>query len=700
MFQVCIDTGGTFTDGVLIDEEGNVAIGKVATTPADIAQGIIESITLLGHEVYGMTLNKLLIKTQTVTLGTTVGNNAIAQLKGAKVCMITTKNFRDILEMRRMIKSDLYNLKLPQPVILIPRYLRYPVEERIAPSGEIITPLNETDVRQAVARAKAEKAEVVAVCFLHSYINPEHERKAAEIVSDEYPEVQIVLSSDVLPRPMEFERFSTTALASYIGPVSSNFLKKVDRLLREAGFQGALHIVTCNAAVTNVVTAIKRPILMLSSGPSAGPLLASFLGKEAGYENMISIDMGGTSFDTSVIPKGQILTVTESTVEDQRNAIETVDVVSIGAGGGSIAWLDQRGILCVGPESAGAEPGPACYGKGGLNPTVTDADVLLGYIPADYFLGGRMKLDMGLAEKTLKDQIAEPLGVGVTEAAYAVWSLVNTMAANQIFLECTSRGYDPRDFVICAGGGAGPTHVFTLAATLGMKEIYIPKVAPVFCAFGMAYADFRYEFCRFARLLETEVDLNELNKIYQEMEAEGISLLKDDKVAGESIEIRRGADVCYYGQLYSIEATMSDTRPGRSITLDDFKDLIKDFHKRHQAQFGYSDENTVTRITGIKLKAVGKPQQVTISEQPHVDEDASKALKRSRDVYFKELGGFTEVPCYDGDSLRNGNIITGPAVIEEKTTTIVIPPGTAINVDRFGNYVGKLQQILSEEVTT
>ncbi|MFC2018998.1 hydantoinase/oxoprolinase family protein [Chloroflexota bacterium] len=690
MFQVCIDTGGTFTDGILIDDNGRISITKVATTPENLEAGIMGCLQSLAETLPEMTFEQFLGSVSTLTLSTTVAVNALIQLKGARVCMVTTRGFRDILGWRRMmIKPNIYDLKLPKPVVLVPRHLRFVVAERIGADGEVVLPLDEGEVRLAAARCRDHKAEAVAVCFLHSYLKPEHEQRAGEILREELPGVEIILSSDILPRPQEFERFSTTVLAAYVGPICADFLERLDRELGQRGFSGSLLLLTGNGAVTNIDNAIKRPISLLQSGPSAGPVLSTFLGRNAGFRDIISTDMGGTSFEISVIPNGEILTTTDSIICDQRDATDVVDIVSIGAGGGSIARLDERGMLCVGPQSAGADPGPACYGRGGQAPTVTDADVVLGYIPADYFLGGKMQIYPELAEKAIGEHIGVPLGMEVTEAAYGVWSLLITKAAHEIFLATTFRGYDPRHFTLCVGGGAGPTHVYGLAQKLGIENIYIPKVASTFCAFGITCVDFRYEFMKYRRFLSQDVNLSEVNRIYKEMEASGISFLEKDAVPKEAIEVVSGADIQYFGQFNSIETSLPPAGPGGSLTMEDFKLLVRDFHERHQRQRGYFNDTLPTEVVGMTLKVIGRRAPLKLAQQPSVGEDAAPALKRRRPVYFPERG-MTPTDCYDGDKLQNGNTIVGPAIIEESTTTIVIPPRQRITVDRYGNYVGKV----------
>lgn len=689
MFTISIDTGGTFTDGLLADEEGRISIAKAPTTADEPSVGLMECLTLLAQE-RGLTLKELLPRVNTLVTATTLSTNAVLELKGAKVCMITTKGFRDILEWRRVVKPDLYNLKMPTPIILVPRYLRFGVEERMRATGEVITPLNEDEVRQAISKARAHGAEVVALCFLHSYVNPAHEKRAGEIVKTEYPEAEVVLSSSILPRPMEFERFSTTVLAGYVKPITSTFLGRFREQLRDTGFKGVLLLVTSNASVATPDVVSERPIALLGSGPSAGPLMATFFGRLCGFKDIISCDMGGTSFDVSIIPGGRILTTTDGMIGDQRNAFETVDVASVGAGGGSIAWVDQRGILRVGPESAGANPGPACYGKGGQKPTVTDADVVLGYVSPDYFLGGKVKLDKSLAEKAIKEGIADPLRMDTFEAACAIRSLVDFVLADKVFMTAVSRGYDPRKFTLCIGGGAGPVHGISVASRLGIKEVYIPKLAPVFCAFGTMSADFSHTFSIGANYVGGNVNLNQVNKIYERMEAEGVAILAQQGVSRNAIRIRRGAEMRYYGQIHDCGATMPEVKPDTPVTKKSFNALIKDFHDRHKEIYGYSDEAGLTHITALKLTATGKRRAIQIAEQPASSKSPSKALRGKRSAYFKEAGGLLETPCYDGDKLRHGNIITGPAIIEERMTTVVIPDKAKVEVDRYGNYIARM----------
>jgi N-methylhydantoinase A len=690
-YEITIDTGGTFTDGVLLDDQGMISIAKSGTT-LNIWEGIIDCLRILAQEKLGMGLEEMLPKTSTITVGTTIATNTILQSKGAKACMVCTKGFRDVLELRRVNKENIYDLRLPKPRILIPRFLRFEVEERIGPRGEVITPLNEAMVREVVRKARDQHhVEVAVICFLHSYSNTAHERRAAEIVKEEYPEVEVILSSKVLPRPKEFERFSTAAVVGYAAPSCLKFVKELEGQLRKSHFHGSLLFLSSDGGVVPAEIVPEYPELFLLSGQASAPLLASFWGEQTAFKNMMVVDMGGTSLDIGITPGGQLLTTTGMMMGDQRIALEVMDVKSIGAGGGSIAGLDARGILYVGPESAGGEPGPACYGKGNQRPTVTDADLLLGYIPADYFLGGKIKLDPSLAEKAIRESIAEPLGIDPVEVARKIYVLINTQMADAILLNCVRWGYDPREFIICAGGGAGAVHAVDLARKLGMKEVYIPKLAAVFSALGILKSDFRQFFTQWKPQKETEVDIDEIAKIYKRMETEGIALLERFGVSEESARFVRGAEMRYRGQIYDIKVMLPEVPFGTPFTQNDFKALVKKFHEVHQFVYGYSDLNTRSEMLLVQQIAIGKRRPVKLTVQKDPDHpDPSKALKRKCPVYFEEAGGFIETFSYDGDLLRYGNVIEGPARIEEATTTVIIPPKDRAKVDPFGNYIVSL----------
>jgi N-methylhydantoinase A len=688
VYEILIDTGGTFTDGVLVDGKGSISVAKFETDPANPAKSIINCISNLADE-RKTTKEELLTNTNTILIGTTLPTNCILEEKGAKCCLIHTKGFKDIFELGRTIpKTDIYNLKVLPPRVLIPRHLRFGVEERIQYDGKVVTPLNEDDVMEAVRKAKEHNVEIPVVCFLHSYINPEHEERAAEIIKTEYPNV--VLSSHIVRRWIEYDRLSTATFAAYVKPMLTRFVSDMDEQLKEAGFAGTLLFSTGLGNVARAELCLENPGHLIGSGLATGALMGRFLAEAGGFEDVVTCDIGGTSVDIGVLKNRTIATTTESIIGDQKNALETMDIPSIGAGGGAIAWIDKLGVLRVGPSSAGADPGPACYGKGGKEPTLTDANVLLGYIPTDYFLGGTIALDRSLAKKAVDARIAGPLGTDTIEAAYSISSLAETLMAERIFLTTVEKGYDPRDFVLVAAGGAGPVHAIALATKLGMKKVYIPKHAAVFSAFGGAVADYGHVLNRFYYKRDDQADVKEVANIFHSLGKEAIDILGRQSVKEKDMALMLGAEMRYFGQLRDISVALPEMKKGKEFTGKTVKDLVKEFHERHEALYGWGDPRLPVIIAILKVRGIGKRPPFVLTKQPLSKKDSSGSLKRKRQVYFKQVGGFRDVPCYDGDKLRHGNILKGPAIIEERKTTVVIPPGAEVVVDAYGNYLATL----------
>ena len=685
MFEILIDTGGTFTDGVLIAGEQDISVAKSETDPSDPARSIMSCIRTLAEE-RGTTEQNLLANTTTILIGTTLPTNCILEEKGAKCCLIHTKGFRDIFELGRTIpKVDIYNLKVLAPRVLIPRYLRFGVEERIQYDGEVITPLNENDVIEAVRKAKEHEVEVPVVCFLHSYINPAHEESAAEIIKEEYPNV--VLSSRIMRRWIEYDRLSTATFAAYVKPLLTSFVEALEEQLEGADFSGTLLFSTGLGVVATKDLCSENPGQLIGSGLATGALMGRFLAEQCDFDNVLTFDMGGTSVDIGVLKDRTIATTTEMIIGDQKNAMESMDITSIGAGGGSIAWIDRLGILRVGPESAGADPGPACYNKGGQLPTLTDADVILGYIPADYFLGGTIPLNPSLAEKAITEKIAKSLGVGTVETAYSIASLAETVMGERVFLSIVEKGYDPRDFVLIAGGGAGPVHGVAMATRLGMKKVYIPKHAAVFSAFGGVVADYGYVLNRFYYRRDDEANAQDVKALYGAMEKEAIDIFARQGISEKDMSLVRGAEMRYFGQLRDIDVTLPEIKTGKPFLEANLKELVAAFHSRHEALYGWADPALPTTIALLKLRAIARRRPFQLAKQTLSPQDPSAALKRRRQVYFKQLGGVKETPCYDGDKLQHGISIKGPAIIEEQKTTIVVPPEAQVTVDAYGNYL-------------
>ncbi|MDB4444208.1 hydantoinase/oxoprolinase family protein [bacterium] len=684
MIEIAIDTGGTFTDSVLIDEDQNIRVAKYPTNIMDPSVSILGCLKLLSQEC-DWTEQELIANTDTIVIGSTIATNCVVERKGAKCCMICTKGFRDVLELSsRIPKDDPYNLRVQPPEYFIPRGLRFGVEERIQFDGQIITPLNENHVRGAVGKAREHNVEVPVICFLHSYMNPEHEEKAAEIMKNEYPNA--VLSSHILRKHMEGHRFHTAVLAGYVKPMVANFVKTLTDRLKDNGYKGILLFVTCAGGVAAPEIFLDNPALMMGSGPAAGPLFASRLGELAGFHSIMSLDIGGTTVDLSILPERKITITTEKVVAGHRNALESVDVTSIGVGGGAIAWLDSRGVLHVGPQSAGADPGPACYGKGGESPTLTDADVLLGYIPADYFLGGRISLDIDRAQKAIEDGIAKPLGISVIQAAHAISSLAEENISKEIFLNFVKKGFDPREFTLIVGGGAGPVHGAALAERLSMAKLYIPRHAAVFCPLGILIADYKYILGRFYNRSGSDISTDDLRNHYLSLEQEGVGILKRQGLDLKNIMIVRGASIRYFGQLNSLDVLLPEISMDEPFTEENTRSLIDGFHKRHEAIYGRCDPKLPVTIETVKLHAIGKRHPIKVTREIRSEGDISDSFKRKRSAYFHGEGGFIEIPCYDGDRMRYGNTLMGPAIIEESKTTIVIPPQYRLTVDTYGNY--------------
>jgi len=685
LFDILIDTGGTFTDGVLIGDGGSVCIAKSETNPKNPAKGIMTCISGLAEE-QATTPENLLANTATVLIGTTLPTNCILEEKGARCGLIHTKGFRDIYELGRTIpKTDIYNLKVLPPKVLIPRYLRFGVEERIQYDGSVVTPLNEEDVLEAVKKAKAYDVEVPVVCFLHSYINPEHEERAAEIIKTEYPNV--VVSSRIVRRWIEYDRLSTATFAAYVKPLLTKFVNSMEEELKGANFKGTLLFSTGLGMVATSDLCLENPGHLIGSGLATGALMGRFLAKASDFQDVVTYDMGGTSVDIGVLKDRIISTSPEAIIGDQKNAIETMDIPSIGAGGGAIGWIDKLGVLRIGPSSAGAEPGPACYGKGGQEPTLTDANVMLGYIPADFFLGGTIALDKDLAKKAIDEKIAKPLGLGTIEAAYSMSSLAETITAERIFLTIVEKGYDPGDFVLVVGGGAGPVHAIALAKKLGMKGVYIPKHASVFSAFGGAVADYGHVLNSFFYQRDDIADIDAASRTFNDLEEEAIEILKRQGVEDKNMALVRGAEMRYFGQLRDIIVSLPESLPGEEFTKHTFKELVKSFHERHKELYGWSDPKLPAVLAILKVRGIGKRRPFVATEHPLSGQNPSGALKRKRQVYFKNLDGFAETDCYDGELLKSGNVVKAPAIIEEKKTTVVVPPGSEITVDRFDNYL-------------
>ncbi|MBI3000116.1 MAG: hydantoinase/oxoprolinase family protein [Deltaproteobacteria bacterium] len=683
MKRLCIDTGGTFTDCLVLGESGALRQFKASTTPDAPERGLLDAVNKAAR-AYGLGLREFLGQVELLVLGTTLATNAVLTKRGARTGMITTKNFRDIIEIRRGIRGienrNMYNQVLPPYKPLVPRYMRRGVEERTLANGEVLTPLNEQECREAAAFLGKLGVGALAIGFLHCYANPTNERRAAEICREVLPNVYITTSHEILPVWREFERFSTTVVSAYVGPIIERFLTKLDTRLREEGFTGQLLVVTSNSLVQTIEECVRQAVFALNSGPAAAPTGAIEIGSRVGERDLVSVDMGGTSFDVGLIRNAEVPTTTENWVGEERVATKMVDVHSVGAGGGSIAWIDLLGVLRVGPQSAGADPGPACYGKGNEQPTVTDADVVLGYVPTDYFLGGEMTLDCNLAEQAVA-RLAEKLGLGLVETASSIFTTVNATMANQIHELSTMRGHDLRELTLVAGGGAGPVHAAFLARQLGIRKVIVPPVAALYSAYGMTAMDLGRDYARSYVVRLGLLDSANIDRLYWAMEEEALANFAGPGVSADQVVLSRSCELRYNRQFHELEV------PVRSgpVEAELVNEIVDTFHKRHEASYKFSMPGQDIEFLTFRVKALVPHAPVQPQILQRGDSDASALVKRRRSCWFDNQE--MDTPVYDGDRLLAGNQLVGPAIVEERTTTVVIPPGFMGEVDEYKNYL-------------
>ena len=681
-YVVGVDVGGTFTELVCIDAAGNTHVIKSPSTPANPGIGVVNALEKVGASL-GMKLSEFLPNVLRICHGTTVSTNAILTLNGAKVGLLTTKGFRDIVEIRTGIRENRYDYAVPMPEPLAPRHLRRSIEERVKWNGEVHTPLNKQDVRESVRYLKEQGVEAIGICFLWSFKNPVHEKQAAEICREEFPEAYLSLSSSVLPEIREYRRFSTTTINAYVGPALSRYVRYLLQELKNAGYTEELLITQSNAGIMSPEIAIEQAMRTVLSGPACAPAAGVYIGGLYGLEDLITTDMGGTSFDVTLIKGGKPWMTDETEVAGVcRIRLPMVDVWTIGAGGGSLAWLGPGKALHVGPQSAGATPGPACYMKGGTEPTSTDADLVLGYLNPDFYLGGEFDISLELAQKAIKEKIADPLGIDLIEAARSIVKILNSGMVDAISAVSVRRGEDPRRYAMIAAGGAGPVHAAELARALRMRKLIVPRLSSVFCAMGGVISDLRHDFVRTVTLRADDLDFDELNKVYQELEKEASDILYREKITEEDRYFKRSADMRYVGQFHEVEVDV----PAGSLGPEQLAEVVDRFHEKHETLYAYKDI-VETEIINLRLAGFGRVVKPSLKEQPYEGKDAGKYLKGKRDVFFEEANGFVATSIYDGDAMMYGNFVSGPAIIEQKTTTIVVPPDSTIEVGKYGDVI-------------
>lgn len=680
-YRIGIDVGGTFTDLVLVRPDRSLHLDKTATTLDDQSEGVLTGLKRLAkHE--GLSLKALLGQTDRIVHGTTTADNTMIQMNGAVTGLITSDGHRDEIELRRGFKEDIWDPSAPPPPAIAPRRRRVGVPERLDFEGKVVVPLDEDAVRKAMRRMKLQKVESLAVVFLFSFINPRHEKRVREIAKKELPRVDVSLSCEVMPRAPEFERTSTTLVNAFVGPKIKKYLGKLERQLRRFGYAKDLLLIQSNGGLMTASYVADKAVTVLGSGPAGGVIGACRVASDAKVKDFISVDMGGTSYDVCLVRDGKP-EVTSSWNWHHRYLIglPMVDVQSVGAGGGSIASVVE-GALHVGPQSAGAEPGPICYGRGGTEPTVTDANLALGYLDPHYFYGGELELDVEAVTRAIDREIRRPLGLAsIEDAAYGIFRMVNASMANAIRRVSASRGVDPREMPLVAFGGNGAVHAGMQAAELGIGRVIIPKSAPTFSALGLLLTDPTVYEMRSYITPADEAELGRVTKLYAEMRDASSRSLARAGFQPREIHHQRIAYLCYPGQTFDMPLPL----PGDgAFTRRAREAMIESFHRAHEELHTYAsrDQVPILRALGVQATAVTtKPELPRISSSSR---PASTARKGRRRAYFD--GRWMQTPVYDGPSLRARQTVEGPAIIEEPLTTVVIYPGQEARLDSLGNY--------------
>jgi len=679
--RIGIDVGGTFTDIVLVDDlSGQIYYTKVLTTHQDLAEGVvngIEKIMALSQGSFD--------QVDYMVHGTTIGTNALIERKGARTGLLTSEGMRDILEIGRIERpaAGLYDVLIDSPLPLVPRHLRLDVRERVGASGEVVVPLDESSAREGVDFLKEQGVESIAVSYLFSFRNPAHEERTREICQEMFPEAAVSISSEIAPEFREFERTSTTVINAYLAPVVERYLDNLEgRLLDQYG-DVDLRIMQASGGSMTTEMAKYRAVNIVNSGPAGGALAAAYIGRLTGDEQVISVDMGGTSFDVGVIDHGEPRVAPESQFEGFPVKIPILDVEAIGAGGGSLAWVDEGGALNVGPESAGSDPGPACYGLGGDRPTVTDANLVLGRLNPEYFLGGEMELHADLAEKAVKKHIADPLGVSVEDAASGIIRVVNANMERAISVNSTEKGFDVREFALLPFGGAGPLHAVELARDLDMKKVVVPPYAGTLSAVGLLVANTRYDYAATVAKNEDELDPEELLKAFRELEEQGRARLRAQRVPEDQVEVLWSADLRYEGQSYELSTPVIHKD---AFTRADIEEIVQRFHDLHFRIYAYGSVDEKVEFINLRVAAIGTVPEISLAHTGPGDGDAEVARKGARPVHFL-AEGFIGADVYDRALLRPGHEVSGPALIEEVASTTVITPGLKGIVDEYGNII-------------
>jgi N-methylhydantoinase A len=673
VWRIGVDIGGTFTDVALVEEtSGRIGVAKVPTTQVDLAKGVMHAleVALLSH-------------------ATTVVTNALLEEKGVRAALITTRGFRDVLELRRSARANLYDLFQDAPATLIPRRRRLEITERIGADGTVVMPLAENEIDELITALMTMQVDAIAVSLVFSFLNPEHERRLAARLRAALPDVSVYLSSDVLPEIKEFERSSTTAVCAYVGPILASYLARLEEVTRSRALP-PLYLMGSNGGVLEAAEAIAMPAIAVESGPAAGVVAAALVARQTGRQNLLSFDMGGTTAKASLIREGRYETTPEYEVGGGSSMtrwvngtghpirVPVIDLAEVSAGGGSIAWIDRAGALRVGPKSAGAHPGPACYARGGTEPTVTDCNLLLGYLDQGSLLDGELAIDQAAAHAAVRARLAEPLGVDMSTVAAAVIDVVNHAMAEVLKIVSVQRGHDPRDFVLAAFGGAGPLHAAALASELGIAEVICPPIPGAFSALGLIGADLKRDYVQTLFVTTDTADPATLEAAFIALEHKGGAMLDRAGIAPERRHFERSVDARYPRQSYELLVSV----PPHPVDQASLEKIAETFHHRHLLTYGHDNRGEPVQIVSVRLSAIGTIPPLVVRDTPA--RPGANALKSRRQLWFHQTGA-VDATIYDRKRMPSGLEVAGPAVIESLDSTILVPPGwqARINDDGF-----------------
>ena len=691
-YRLGIDAGGTFTDFVLADKSGNIKIYKTPSTPDDPTKAIEDGLKIISEDLE-INPSDIISQSDLCINGTTVGLNALIQHKGSPVGLICTEGHEDSIEIRLGHKEDgyRYDPDYPPAVMLSPRFLRKGIRERILSNGKVKISINEDDVREACKIFVDEGVNSIAISFIWSVLNPSHEIIAEKIVREMMPNAFITVGSRLYPQIREYTRTSTAVTNAYLSPTLKSYVSAINEYFISLGGENNVRYFQSNGGLATGEVMTDRSVYAINSGPASAPIAGLSIANPFKYKNVITVDMGGTSFDITLTKGGSTNLNKNVDFLRYRIGVPMIHVETLGAGGGSIAWIDEMGLLQVGPQSAGANPGPACYSKGGEKPTVSDANLVLGYLNPDGLIGGKLPLNYENAFSSIEKNIAKPLGMEVEKAAYGIFTIVNSNMVNGIRRVTVERGYDPRDFVLVAGGGATGAHITALAKEMGIDTVIVSKLSSGLCAYGQIISDVKYNYmATIPTRLDSIKAAEKINKTFKEIESKGIEHLNKDGFEEKKINTYRSLEMRYVGQIHECTVNIDFFE----ITEETLQNIKEAFHNRHEELYTYSEKDSPVELVNIESTIYGRIDRPNYSELENKGQ-INDALKISRNLIFSEKGNVLKTPVYDGNKLSPGNLIDGPAVVEEDTTTLVIETGWFLELHKSGTYIIKRKKPIS-----